>query len=652
MKPRFLSTSLGLRAFLLGSVLLAASPLVHAANIWDGGAGTGNTLTANNWDNNVVPVGGVTLTFAGNVQTTITWNGINAGAPVNIAGFTFAAAASPFTINNGTQNNIQFVSGGTPLLNSSSNLQTINPLSSVFFNGIKTFNAGSASGGFALNGGIDLRGDSMANGQTNTLNLIGTANSTTAFISQTGTFNATILNAVTKSGSGRWTVTGNATYSGATTISDGTLEYQGSISSSGITNTAALIFNNAGTQSYGNVIGGAAGTLTKQGVGTFTLSGANSYTGATTIQAGTLVAGTNAAVSANGAFGNAATAVLLGNTTGSATAALLTGGAFNIGRAITVQTGSSGAKSIGGNTNNNSTFSGAISLADSLTVTQVATTSTNTLAITGGISASTVGTKTLTFNNIGAVAVNTTAIADNLGTVAVTQAGAGTTTFNAANTYGGGTTVNAGRLLANNSSGSATGTGSVIVNGGTFGGTGAVSGAVTVNSGAFLAPGASIASLASGTVTLNNLSTFTYEVDSSVALATGADLQIVNGNLSIANGGSDVVTLTLSDLAGVPTAFADGTTFSLFNYNGTWNSGLFNVGASEIANGDTFTAGLNTWQLNYDETVAGSNFSGEHVYLNFVNIVAVPEPATLALLGAGVAIVGLTVLRRRRRPAA
>jgi len=361
--------------------------------------------------------------------------------------------------------------------------------------------------------------------------------------------------------------------------------------------------DDAGGSSIARVIGDVGGgngtvALAKTGVQDWTVSGTNTYTGGTTVSgAGTLTMGSLSA---------------LGSTSGQLT---VNAGTLNMA-------------------------------ANNLTV--------GNLTGTGGTISGTSGARTLTIGQGNGTGGNFQGVIANGsgGTTALTKTGNGTITLSGANTYTGATAVNAGTLLANNSSGSATGTGSVIVNGGTFGGTGAVSGAVTVNSGAFLAPGASIASLASGTVTLNNLSTFTYEVDSSVALATGADLQIVNGNLSIANGGSDVVTLTLSDLAGVPTAFADGTTFSLFNYNGTWNSGLFNVGASEIANGDTFTAGLNTWQLNYDETVAGSNFSGEHVYLNFVNIVAVPEPATLALLGAGVAIAGLTVLRRRRRPAA
>jgi hypothetical protein len=175
----------------------------------------------------------------------------------------------------------------------------------------------------------------------------------------------------------------------------------------------------------------------------------------------------------------------------------------------------------------------------------------------------------------------------------------------------------------------------------TLGGTGSTTSALNVSG--VLSPGASIASFASGTLTMNNGSTFEYEVNSSVLPSVGADLQIVTGDLNLFS----VVNLTITDLAGSPTAFANGTTFSLVNYSGTWNSGLFSFGGNAIANHDTFVAGLNTWRLDYDSTSGGSNFSGEYIAGKFVNIVAVAEPASLALLIPAAAI-GAWVVRRRR----
>src|SRR5262249_7269814 len=77
------------------------------------------------------------------------------------------------------------------------------------------------------------------------------------------------------------------------------------------------------------------------------------------------------------------------------------------------------------------------------------------------------------------------------GTGSVTQGGHFTLVLsNNANNYSGGTTVTAGSLLVNNSSGSGTGTGAVTVqNGATLGGEGRINGALTVQNGGILTPG-------------------------------------------------------------------------------------------------------------------------------------------------------------------
>lgn len=74
---------------------------------------------------------------------------------------------------------------------------------------------------------------------------------------------------------------------------------------------------------------------------------------------------------------------------------------------------------------------------------------------------------------------------------AIIKAGSGRLTLTAANTYSGGTLVEKGTLIANNATGSATGTGPVIVNsGGALSGTGFIGGDVTIKGGGYLLAGA------------------------------------------------------------------------------------------------------------------------------------------------------------------
>lgn len=106
--------------------------------------------------------------------------------------------------------------------------------------------------------------------------------------------------ALTKTGAGKLTLTGATTYAGNTTVNAGTLQFgdgttNGATLASAIVNNAAVVFNiGASTpMSAGDIISGD-GTLAKSGAGTLTLNGVNTYTGATTVQAGTMELGVNA----------------------------------------------------------------------------------------------------------------------------------------------------------------------------------------------------------------------------------------------------------------------------------------------------------------------------------------------------------------------
>ena len=119
----------------------------------------------------------------------------------------------------------------------------------------------------------------------------------------------------------------------------------------------------------GNISGGYG--LTVNGAGTLTLTGCNTYTGTTTILAGTLLVGNAAPSGAAGALGTATLAVILGDTSGSANASLLINGAYTVGRLITVQAGSTGTLTIGStSTTASAVFSGNISLNANVTIAQ------------------------------------------------------------------------------------------------------------------------------------------------------------------------------------------------------------------------------------------------------------------------------------------
>ena len=128
----------------------------------------------------------------------------------------------------------------------------------------------------------------------------------------------------------------------------------------------------------------------------------------------------------------------------------------------------------------------------------------------------------------------------------LTKSGGAKLTLTGANGYQGGTIVDSGTLLANNTTGSGTGSGGVTVNsGGIFGGTGSISGAVTVNAGGTLAPGASIESLDIGGLTLTS-ATSALALELEIDASPQADLLNVMGGVSPGGGGTCAPTVLKS----------------------------------------------------------------------------------------------------------
>ena len=173
----------------------------------------------------------------------------------------------------------------------------------------------------------------------------------------------------------------------------------------------------------------------------------------------------------------------------------------------------------------------------------------------------------------------------NDGTTTFIKSGTGQWILTGANSWSGGLTINGGIVLANNTSGSAVGSGAVTANsGGAIGGTGSVGASVTVNSGGAISPGASAGTLTiNGSLALNSGSQWNYELGSP---GTG-DKVIVNGALSM--GG----TLNITNAGG----FGAGT-YTLMTYTGTLSGTPPTIGAKPSGFGCSIsTATANQVQL-------------------------------------------------------
>ncbi len=134
------------------------------------------------------------------------------------------------------------------------------------------------------------------------------------------------------------------------------------------------------------------------------------------------------------------------------------------------------------------------------------------------------------------------------GSGSLTQIGYGTLTLSGSNTYSSGTTVNAGTLVLANTSGSAIGSGTLTLNGGTLAGTtfgGTVSSLVQAGSGSHtIAPGAGLPSGQYGILNLNgglNANTYTtlaFNLNQSTSSGTGGNSEPIYVGDLINLGGS------------------------------------------------------------------------------------------------------------------
>ncbi|EAZ4528956.1 AIDA autotransporter-like protein ShdA, partial [Salmonella enterica subsp. enterica] len=248
-----------------------------------------------------------------------------------------------------------------------------------------------------------------------------------------GTFDNVISGSgqVVKSGDDALTLSGANTYTGGTTINDGTLVATSvdALGTGDVTDNATLELNTGGT--FDNAISGS-GQVVKSGDKMLTLSGANSYSGGTLISDGTLVASNVESLGT-------------GDVTNNATLELNTGGDFTNNISGSGQVVKSGDETL--------TLSGSNTYTGGTTINDGTLVATSVEALGSG-----------DVTNDAVLALNTGGdFANNIGgTGSVVKSGDETLTLSGTNSYTGGTTISGGTLVATNVE--ALGTGDVTNN--------------------------------------------------------------------------------------------------------------------------------------------------------------------------------------------
>jgi autotransporter-associated beta strand protein len=217
-----------------------------------------------------------------------------------------------------------------------------------------------------------------------------------------------------------------------------------------------------------------------------------------------------------------------------------------------------------------------------------------------------------------------------------------TLTLGGANNYAGGTTVNGGALVVNGS------VGAVTVNAtGSLGGSGTV-GAVTLNSGGALNPGNSPGTLTAASAIFQGGSFYNWQIDDATgtagvnwdlfsvtgvldmsALSFSSKMNLVLESLSLANYSTSTSSSWVIAQAGAftGTGLADGTNVT----------DLFNITSTAFNGGSQPNGGF--------QVVTGTTEGG----LRILNLKAVPEPSTGALLAFGLGGLVMTRLLRRKQ---
>ena len=266
-------SSSGSNLRLNGAVVLTGASTIDANN--DAISFT-STVNGNSSGRNLtVDSGTANTTFSGNV------GGSTALADISVTGAVIDAAALA------ASGDITYTNSGSSTISGSISASSFTKAGS----GQLTFKPSDASGDLPLSAGSTvLSAASAMNNLSGSANINTDGNNLELKNTSTTTYSGVLSGSgnITKSGTGRINLSGTNTYSGTTTISDGTLgitsagkigngSYSGTLSNSG-----TFLYASSADQTLSGVISGTGG-ITASGSGTVTLSGSNTFTGSVTL---------------------------------------------------------------------------------------------------------------------------------------------------------------------------------------------------------------------------------------------------------------------------------------------------------------------------------------------------------------------------------
>jgi autotransporter-associated beta strand protein len=683
----------------------AGTLTLSGTNLYTGGTTiTAGTLQIGADANLGGAAGGVTLN-GGTLRTTNTsamtfarvYTVGNSGGAIAIAGSGTATTGQGDRLISNTANTL--VGSGNLTVTGGGTLAGAAPNTTTAGAGALVLNAGNTysgtltlqNGGMVENAGSGALGtatvvlgnegeiaSSNANPVTNAVTVTGGTDSVLSFTNSAGTFSGPVtLSATATVGLRNW-------YNYATAQS-GTI--------SGIVSGTGGLAVNSGTT--------AGGVLTLSGLNTFT---GNLTIGNATVAAGTFIYGTPA-TSIPSNLGDLAAAGRTITVNGGGVLSLTSGNVLGTGGSTNtlsglslvvnaggvVQTGSAntsngywnkfGNVTLNGGTihvgtgANNTSYQGA-ALIGSVTVGGTTASTIDTYAgadaTANGIHLGQNGTagQTVTFTVADATGdsrvdlavtpglLNTSA---SLASSGLVKAGAGTMSVAGSSSYGGGTTVNAGTLLANNGTASL-GTGTTTVNtSAALAGTGATGGPVRLNGGTITAGTGATGASTIGTLTATTQTwTSGALVDKVSSTSSGAgvgnDLLVLTG-LTLPNPATFPITLlattgsspafTAQDPAATATPAAGSYLVLAHDTEGSATNPFASSSVVASLNLKFANGGVNTYAVGDAVQLVGMTDAAGGYDLIAEDVAATPEPAGLLL--AGLAAVPLAVARRRRR---